>query len=334
MIYHMDHKSLTSLLKSFPNLTILVLGDFFLDRYLTVDPELAETSIETGLEAHQVVQIQNSPGAAGTVTNNLSALGVGRILTLGVIGEDGHGYDLTRGLRKMGIDTSHLIASANRYTPTYTKPICLGTEMSRLDVKNRSRTPERLESAIIDRLTELYDRADGIIVLDQVPEPDCGVVTTRVRECLAQLASRDDRPILADSRSHISAFENVILKPNEDELASLVGDTADPSAAALTLARQTKRPVLLTRGSEGIIASDGVETTRIPGISVPDPIDIVGAGDSVSASATAALAAGATLEDAALLAVLVSSITIQQLGITGTATPAQIVERYHETDLA
>ena len=126
----------------------------------------------------------------------------------------------------------------------------------------------------------------------------------------------------------------MILKPNEDELASLVGDTADPSAAALTLARQTKRPVLLTRGSEGIIASDGVETTRIPGISVPDPIDIVGAGDSVSASATAALAAGATLEDAALLAVLVSSITIQQLGITGTATPAQIVERYHETDLA
>ena len=129
---------------------------------------------------------------------------------------------------------------------------------------------------------------------------------------------------------HIDAFENVILKPNEDELLGLVEDTSDPESAAGQLSKQTGRPVVLTRGATGIITSDGTDTWTIPGIPVPDPIDIVGAGDSVSASVISALAADASLPDAALLGVLSSSITIQQLGTTGTASPSQILTRFTE----
>ena len=80
------------------------------------------------------------------------------------------------------------------------------------------------------------------------------------------------------------------------------------------------------------MATDGDTFTHIPGVKVPPPIDIVGAGDSVSASVVSALCAGASLADAAQLGVLVSSITIQQIGTTGTASPEQIVERIQEID--
>ena len=328
----MDQQSLTSLLDGFPDLTILVIGDFFLDRYLMIDSDLAETSVETGLEAHQVTEVRNSPGAAGTVTNNLCALGVGRVVALGIIGDDGHGFDLSAGLEATGVDTTYLVRATDRCTPTYTKPILVSTgdEMSRLDVKNRSRTPADLETRIIGSFSTLYGEVDGVIVLDQVQESDCGVITSRVRQQIADLASKNDRPVLADSRAHIRHFENVILKPNEDELTELIRNRIGPEPAARQLAQQTGRPVIFTRGPEGIIAFDGTETSSIPGIPVPGPVDIVGAGDSVSAAVMSALAAGATLPDAALLGVLASSITVQQIGTTGTASPAQILDRYRE----
>ena len=76
----MTSHSLDLLLSRFSDLSILVVGDFFLDRYLDIDPTLSETSLETGLEANQVVRVRNHPGAAGTVTNNLCALGIGKVL--------------------------------------------------------------------------------------------------------------------------------------------------------------------------------------------------------------------------------------------------------------
>ena len=327
----MNAESLKSLLERFKDLSILVLGDFFLDRYLIIDAGLAETSIETGLEAHQVTEVRNSPGAAGTVTNNLCALGVGRVIALGFIGEDGHGFDLKNALSTTGVDTSHLIETSDRLTPTYTKPLRDGIELSRLDVKNRSTTPDHLQDKVIASLSDLYEQVDGIVVLDQVQELDCGVVTTRVRSSLEGLADANDRPVLADSRARIDRFRNVILKPNQDELYGLIDSQIPPRAMAAELARRTGRPAFITRGPDGIDASDGEATWRAGGIRVPDPIDIVGAGDSVSASVVAALAAGASIPEAARLGVIASSITVQQIGTTGTATPSQILTRFNET---
>src|SRR5258706_10742888 len=103
-----------------PRMRVLVLGDFFLDKYLVTDPALSEVSIETGQEARQVVEVRCSPGAAGTVTNNLSALGIGQIGALGVIGDDGEGYELLKGLERTRVETGSLIRSSERFTPTYT----------------------------------------------------------------------------------------------------------------------------------------------------------------------------------------------------------------------
>src|SRR5215468_731697 len=94
--------TLERILNGIPNLTLGVLGDLFLDRYLEIDAALTEPSIETGLDAYQVVRIRSNPGAAGTVINNLSALGVRQVYVLSAIGDDGEGYELLQALARQG----------------------------------------------------------------------------------------------------------------------------------------------------------------------------------------------------------------------------------------
>ncbi|MDP6780102.1 MAG: PfkB family carbohydrate kinase [Candidatus Latescibacteria bacterium] len=337
----MTHSDLQSLLAQFADLTVLVVGDFFLDRYLILDPDLAETSLETGLEARQVTKIRNSPGAAGTVTSNLCALGVGRVRALGVIGSDGHGYDLVAGLRATGVDTSVLLEVPERATPTYTKPILksTGAELERLDVKNRTPTSGNIEAHLIEVLREAIDEVHGVIALDQVQERNCGVITDRVREELARLGrANPERVLFADSRARIGEFDGTIVKVNQEEAvrAELPDDDGPVDLEKLgtcgrSFSRRIGRPVYITLGPEGILLASGGSAQHIPGIPVPGPLDIVGAGDSVSAGVTSALCAGASPESAALAGVLVSSITVQQVGTTGTASPAQVLQRFDDT---
>jgi len=186
-------------------------------------------------------------------------------------------------------------------------------------------------------LEDIWHRADALIVLDQVREPDSGVVTSRIRERLAELGARKPRMlVLADSRERLGAFRNVWLKPNQTECVRAVRGVAEGPEqvrdCAIELARLCKRPVFCTCGAEGILVVDSrgpcERVLQVPAYPVHGPIDIVGAGDSTSAALACALAAGATLAEAAAFGNLVASLTIQQIGTTGTATPEQVRERW------
>src|ERR1051325_3395732 len=110
-----------TILTSIPQRTVGVLGDLFLDRYLEIDAALTEPSIETGLDAYQVVRVRPSPGAAGTVINNLVALGAGEVIPIAVIGDDGEGYELRQALARLrGVDGRWIYSDGSRRTPTYT----------------------------------------------------------------------------------------------------------------------------------------------------------------------------------------------------------------------
>ena len=125
------------ILSRLPSLTIGVLGDLFLDRYLDLDAALTEKSIETGLDAYQVVRVRSQPGAAGTVVNNLAALGVGRVYPISVIGDDGEGYELRQVLKRMpSVEVGGIVDRPDRRTPTYTKPMLFdgGAEIGRAHV--------------------------------------------------------------------------------------------------------------------------------------------------------------------------------------------------------
>src|SRR5919206_2380332 len=89
------------ILSLIPHRTVGVRGDLFLDRYLDIDAALNEPSVETGLTAYQVTRVRSYPGAAGTVINNLAALGVGRIYPIAILGDDGEGYELRQALEAL-----------------------------------------------------------------------------------------------------------------------------------------------------------------------------------------------------------------------------------------
>src|ERR1051325_8763829 len=104
----------------YSQLRLAVVGDFCLDRYLEIDPDRAETSIETGLPVYNVVRVRSQPGAAGTIVNNLVALGVGHIDLVGFCGEDGEGFELLRALRALpGVELSCFEQTSTRSTFTY-----------------------------------------------------------------------------------------------------------------------------------------------------------------------------------------------------------------------
>jgi bifunctional ADP-heptose synthase (sugar kinase/adenylyltransferase) len=328
-------ESLELILGAIPGLRVAVVGDLFLDRYLDIDAGLTETSVETSLDAYQVVRVRSYPGAAGTIVNNLAAFGVAAIPIVSVVGDDGEGYELRQALGRMPmVDTTHLSSRSDRRTPTYTKPILCEAgrpprELNRLDIKNRQPLPAACEAAVRRALIALWPRVDAILVLDQVSESDCGVVTTEVRGWLAERGKADpDRIVLADSRERIGLFKHVHAKPNERECVTAVGGNLAVSAAAL--AKRIGRTVFCTRGEHGTLVAGGRGTVVVPAYAVAGPIDPVGAGDSTSAAIACALASGATEEDGAAFGNLVASITIQQIGTTGTASPDQIRRRWGE----
>jgi rfaE bifunctional protein kinase chain/domain len=323
----------------YPSLRLALVGDFCLDRYLEIDPARAETSIETGLPVHNVVRVRSQPGGAGTILNNLVALGMGHVIPIGFYGEDGEGYELQASMAK----SPRVWMMCFRRTPlrrtfTYCKPLVLHpgqppVELNRLDSKNWTPTPALIEGTLMASLESVARELQAVVVLDQVDIPDTGVVTHRMLQALDQLRRvRPELPIVGDSRRGLRGWPPIIFKMNAAELSALTGLPADAelsqiSDAACALAKQNGSEVFITLSERGILgAAPNGEVEHVPCHPLRGPIDIVGAGDSVTANLTAALAAGATLREAIELANAAASIVVHQLGTTGTASVPQIRE--------
>ena len=283
------------------------------------------------------MNVRAQPGGAGTIVNNLAALGVGTILPVGFAGEDGEGYELCRALESLaGVRLSHFVRTRHRRTFTYCKPLILEpnkppVELNRLDLKNWTPTSALLQGLLVNHLQEVAALVDAIIVLDQVDIPETGVVTQRVLAALSSMVeTKPGLLVLADSRRGLRGFPPVVFKMNAAELSALTGAPGKLSpeqieAATRTLAGNNGRSVFVTLAARGILgaAADG-QVEYVPALPVRGEIDVVGAGDAVSANLTVALAAGAGLGEALELANAAASVVVHKLGTTGTASVPEI----------
>ncbi len=330
---------LLEILERMRKLRIGVVGDFTLDGYWYADMERAQLSRETPLYPRPIVRETYSMGGAANVAWNLADLGVGEVHAFSVFGQDWRGQILRRLLENEGIQTEDLLNQTDRKTPFYGKVLLSAAgrprqEDARLDFVNTASISAGTEDAFLARLSAQFPQMDAVVVADYQTQ---GVVTKRIRQGLLDLAGRcPEKPVVVDSRERADEFRSLILKPNQLEAAALFFPSSEPDSisldeleqAALRQHADSGRPVFITRGEQGCMACAEGRCENVPGVSVPPPLDSVGAGDAFLAALSAGLASQANAFEAACLANLVAAVTVQQIGVTGTASPQQVVELY------
>jgi rfaE bifunctional protein kinase chain/domain len=315
------------ILSGFPKLRALVVGDVCLDRWCRYDPALADPSRETGIPRIAVIATQTTPGAAGTVAANIAALGA-RVDVLGVVGDDGFGYELRRALEQRGIGSRLLLASGDIPTFTYTKLINCQTsreDLPRVDFIYSRPLPEQFDSELVRRLENAASGYDVIFVSDQAETEHGGVVTPAMRQALA--ASGDANPntiVWVDSRMRPEHFRRAIIKPNRQEADAASLRMLGRIDYAELRRRMEARLLIVTHGADGALIVDEHGSAWAHARRQENPIDICGAGDSFSAGAALAFKITGNPLAAAHFGNLVASITIMKEG-TGTASPEEVL---------
>jgi sugar/nucleoside kinase (ribokinase family) len=290
-----------------------------------------------------VVRETYSPGGAANVAWNVASLGLGNTYALTLMGDDWRG-DLLRGLlRREGVRLDHALLRPERITPCYAKVILtahgLQQEDARLDFFNADRPGPEAEAELIASLEALAPQLDALIVNDQLAE---GLITTRIHRTLLELAvAHPDLVFIVDSRSRIDRFPCMTLKPNDLEAARALfpGETPDTIPrdrlveAGLRWQGEQGRPIYITVGTEGCLALSDGGAVHVPGVPLQQPVDPVGAGDTFISALASCLAAGASPVEAGQVAVLASAVSVCKLHVTGTASPAEILEMHTRRSL-
>ena len=332
---------LEQILNAVKNLTLGVVGDFTLDGYWYADMEQSQLSRETATFPRSIVRETYSLGGAANAAWNLSALGVGAVWGFSVIGDDWRGHILRELLASANIQTGGLLNQVDRQTPFYGKVMLTAVgrrtqEDARLDFINNQPLSPEIEDALLGALEASLAKMDGLIIADYQP---MGVITARVTRGLIKIAGKNTtKPFVVDSRERAGEFRQLILKPNDNEAARLffpgqniaTVELSDLLHAAVRHNQQTGQPIIITRGEAGCLVAEDGECVTLPGVHFSTPVDAVGAGDAFLASFTAAFASGANALEAACLANLSAAVTVTKIGVTGIASPAEILSMYEQ----
>jgi rfaE bifunctional protein kinase chain/domain len=327
----MDSQRLRKIAQQFGGKTVMVLGDFVADEYIL--GKTSRISREAPVLILQYASRQIVLGGAGNATANLAALGA-TVIPLGVIGDDETGRDVTRHLKQMGIDISLLLIQRGRVTTTKTRVMAGGQhqhtsqqQVVRIDRGEFDSLSKESEGKFLNALEKQMDDVDALIVSDY----HCGVLSPRVIKMVNQMAKRGRRIITVDSRYRMLSFHGVTaVTPNEPEVEESLGIRLDDSEEAVRAAgekileRVKSKAVLITRGSKGMaLIESGGKAEFIPVFGTDEIADVTGAGDTVIAIFTLALASGATLPEAAHLANVGGGIVVMKRG-TATVNPEEL----------
>ena len=323
----MDRNSLDKLLAALPQGKIGVLGDFCTDVYWDIAPELGEESIETGLTTIPVTQARYSLGGAGNIIANLRGIGLREILCFGVAGQDPFGLWMKQELAsgKGEYDDCFRISSRQEYhTPVYCKPLKQGVEQQRIDLGN---TPVSDAEAVclLEDLEKWMPSLQVLIINEQIAQ---GIHSAFFRKGFADLVRRYEKSVrmVFDGRDFLDCYPGVTLKINASAASRLAfgEDGHAPDESGMVILNRSGRELVITDGANGCMVFEQAKTTFIPAIPAPGPVDTVGAGDSFTAGMSYALAAGASLVEAADFGNACSAVTIRKLNQTGAPSPEEL----------
>lgn len=306
---------------------IAVLGDLMLDRYLVGDTD--RLSPEAPVPVVMVREVQARLGGAGNVAANVAAIGATcRLVAL--TGDDDHAGLIRTELAAAGIPDQYLVPSATRPTTTKTRVVARGQQVVRIDEEtDRHADGPEYERLVTSTGTALAN-ADALLLQDY----NKGTLTPGLIEWALETARQRGIPVIADPKfRNFFAYPGVtVFKPNRRELDAALGatlDVTDPTTLPTVLARLAADNLLVTLGAEGmlLVTRDG-GVTRIPSLA-REVFDVSGAGDTVTAWVGTALAAGATVREAAVLATYAAGVEVGKSGVA-TVSPAEVLAMHEE----
>jgi rfaE bifunctional protein kinase chain/domain len=328
-----DPGRLLTLVDAFAKTRVAVFGDLIVDEFIY--GELSRVSREAPVLILDYDSTEIVAGGAGNAASNVAALG-GSPAAVGAAGRDETGRRLLETMRRH-VDVGGVVRPASYRTPTKTRILAGGVHSAKQQVVRIDRSTRPVYSdadrrAIESRLLRACSKADALLVSDY----GTGLVTpAAVARARAALKRRDGStgPILIDSRYALLRFRGMTAcTPNESEVEHLLGIRIGDNLRILEragrelLARTRARAVLVTRGSRGMALFERDRPTiHIPIFGSDQIADVTGAGDTVIATMTLALAAGATFDEAARLANYAGGLVVMKRG-TATITADELRE--------
>lgn len=318
MMKRLTQERAASIVGEFSGKRIVVLGDLMLDEFIW--GRVRRISPEAPVPVVEVDRQTLALGGAGNVVSNLVALGA--VATpVGMVGDDSDAERLRHAFRELDVSTDRLVLDGARPTTVKTRIIAHNQQVVRADRENRSPISSDLGDRVAQAFLGAIEAADAVVVSDYGK----GLLTPR---SLSQaLPAAHERGLIVCLDPKTRSFANyqpvTVITPNSQEAAEASGITIEDErslteAGQKLLASIDCRAALVTRGEEGMTlftrgGSDGNHVTHIPTVA-REVYDVTGAGDTVVATLALALASGASLEEAAVLANHAAGVVVGKVG--------------------
>lgn len=330
----LDRAQAESLLRRMAGRKVAVLGDVMLDEYLF--GEVSRISPEAPVPIVRVLREQAVLGGAANVAANLKALGAEPML-VGTLQKDAAGDRVMGLLSQLKVSLAGLVMDPFRPTIIKTRVIGQQQQMLRIDREETGAPHTTVLADLKERLERVLSEASALIVSDYAK----GTVTKPVMQTVRALCSARDLPWIVDPKPEHKALYHgaTLMTPNTKETAELTArpaksDTEVAAAGRELMADLGLKGLLITRSERGmaLFAPDGEHTApwMIP-TEAREVFDVSGAGDTVIAAFSAAIAAGSDWREAAMLANAAAGVVVAKVG-TATVTPAELLAHYHEQE--
>jgi D-beta-D-heptose 7-phosphate kinase/D-beta-D-heptose 1-phosphate adenosyltransferase len=310
------------LVRKFPRLRVLVVGDFMLDQFIWGD--VHRISPEAPVPVVRMTGEDFRAGGAGNVVSNVRALG-GRVGAAGVIGRDPSGRSLLEALRGAGVEVAGLLAAPGVVTTRKTRIIAHRQQVVRVDRENDGGLPAAVVTRLQRFVLRQVRRQAAVIVSDYGK----GVVTPALLDGLAREYGREPFLWLVDpKRANFTRYRRAsLVKPNLHEASVASGIEITDAASLVAAGRRLlemweTEAVLISRGEQGMSLFRRPDFVRHFPTAARDVFDVTGAGDTAVAACALALAAGGSLEEAAVLANIAAGVAVAQVGTVAVSREA------------
>lgn len=305
------------------NRKVLVIGD------LAIDEMIYGNASRISREAPVLILLHKNTniilGAASNAANNISTLNNGNVGVIGLYGEDYHGPILLETFKNAGVNTDFMVCDPSRPTSVKTRISGASTQsvtqqIVRIDRESHEFVSGEIEQKVIENIKKAIPLYDAVILSDY----GIGMMTPNIINTAIETANSCGKIIAVDPQTDLHRFQKAtVLTPNQPDAQKYVGyeitEQTINQAGADLLEKTNAEIILITRGGEGMAVFErGQEVVKIPAFNKTDVFDVTGAGDTVVASFTLALAAGATPAEAMFIGNLAASIVIRHFGCATT----------------